>query len=128
MPCVEIRFRRCRVLGIVCTKSVLGVDKNALRCSSILPVFLPVVYNGGEGGVCGGERVDSIRHDSRDAESDAYQVLSTISLKSFLWDMGQIWGDGFGVLDQSEVLREYMIEKCVAMGQLGFASRLGSSG
>jgi len=48
------------------------VDKNALRCSSILPVSLPVVYNGGEGGVCGGKRVDSFRHDSRDAESDAY--------------------------------------------------------
>jgi len=101
---------------------VLGADKNALRCSSILPVFLPVVYNGREGGVCGGKRVDSFRHDSRDAESDAYQVLSTISR------FCGIWGDGFGVLDQSKVIREYMIEKCVAMCQLGFASRLGSSG
>ena len=55
------------------------MDKNALMCSSIPPVFLPVVYDGGEGGVCGGERVDLFRHDSRDAESDAYQVLSTIS-------------------------------------------------
>jgi len=39
-----------------------------------------------------------------------------------------IWDDGFAVLDQSKVLREYIIEKCVAMCQLGFASRLGSSG
>ena len=32
------------------------MDINALRCSRILQVYLPVVYNGGKEGVCGGEK------------------------------------------------------------------------
>ena len=49
------------------------MDKNALRCSSILPVSLPVVYNGVRRAFVGEKGVDSFRPDSRDAESDAYQ-------------------------------------------------------
>jgi hypothetical protein len=59
------------------------VDTNALRCSSILPGSLLVVYSGGEEGVCGGEK-----------ESTLFGMISEmprvmrINDKSFLWDMG----------------------------------------
>jgi hypothetical protein len=58
------------------------MDTNALWCSSILPVSLPVVYNGGEEGVCGG------KESTLFGMIPEMPIVMRINDKSFLWDMG----------------------------------------